>query len=57
MGPQETITGSTPAPSRVYVLVSAPAGTDPESTVQAIALAAKRAAPGAEVYTHHGEVE
>lgn len=37
-------------PIRVYVVVSAPAGSDPEETTRAIAHAARKAAPGADVY-------
>ena len=37
--------------SRVFVVVSAPAGDDPEATAQELALTVQRAAPGAAVYT------
>lgn len=36
---------------RVFVVVSAPAGDDPEATAQELALTVQKAVPGADVYT------
>lgn len=53
-GPLETVNEQ--EEPRVFVVVSSPAGDDPEATAQELALTVQRAAPGADVYTSSSRV-